>query len=168
MNLKILLFFIAGSSGFLTVFHDFHISKCLVEYNESEKALQISMNIFIDDLEEALRQQGADKLFICTEKENKQAENHIQKYLEQHFKLQIKGRELTYRFLGKEISDDLAAVWCYMEITGMDSFEEITITNNLLTELYDDQTNIVSVFGPGGKKGLLLFRKGKETESVSF
>ena len=149
-------------------YHDFHISKCLVEYNEAERALQISLHLFIDDLEEALRRQGADKLFICTEKEADDAEGHIQRYLEQNFIIEANGAEIAFDFLGKEISDDLAAVWCFLEITGIEKLKELKITNKLLTEVFDDQTNIVSIIGPGGKKGVLLLKKGEEAESVSF
>lgn len=148
--------------------HDFHVSKCLVEYNEAERALQVSMHIFIDDLEEALRRQGADQLFICTEREAADAETHLQRYLQQNFRLQANGAPVAYEFLGKEISDDLAAVWCYLEVTGVDRLEQLTVTNRILTEVYDDQKNIVSVFGPGDRKGLLLFQRGKDTESVQF
>ncbi len=148
--------------------HDFHVSKCLVEYNKTERALQVSMHIFIDDLEEALRRQGADQLFICTEREAAEAETHLQRYLEQNFRLQANGEPVAYEFLGKEISDDLAAVWCYLEVTNVDHLEQLTVTNRMLTEVYDDQKNIVSVFGPGDRKGLLLFQRGKDTESVRF
>ncbi len=148
--------------------HDFHVSKCLVEYNEAERALQVSMHIFIDDLEEALRRQGADQLFLCTEREAANAETHLRRYLEQNFRLQANGAPAAYEFLGKEISDDLAAVWCYLEVTGIDHLEQLTVTNRILTEVYDDQKNIVSVFGPGDRKGLLLFQRGKDTESVRF
>jgi len=148
--------------------HDFHVSKCLVEYNEEERALQVSMHLFIDDLEEALRLQGADKLFICTELEAADAETHIRRYLEAHFRLETNGEPVAFEFLGKEISDDLAAVWCYLEVTGVGRLDQLTVTNRILTEVYDDQKNIVSVFGPEEKKGLLLFQKGKDTESVQF
>ena len=152
----------------LPALHDFHVSKCLVEYNEEEKALQISMHIFIDDLEEGLRRQGAGKLFICTDREAKDAENYLRKYLEQHFILRLNGEPKTYDFLGKEISDDLAAVWCYMEIPDVEYLKELTVTNTILLEVYDDQTNIVSIFGADNQKGLLLFKKGTLTRSVSF
>lgn len=148
--------------------HDFHVSKCLIEYNEQEKALQISLHVFIDDLEEALRRQGADELFICTKKEAANAEKYIGRYLKQNFVLEVNGRQAEYNFLGKEISDDLMAVWCYMEVLEVDHMEQLAVTNKILTEVFDDQKNIVSVFGPGNQKGLLLFQKGKSRESVSF
>ena len=97
--------------------HDFHVSKCLIEYNPQANALQISMHIFIDDLELALESQGTERLFICTRMEHPKAETYMQRYLEQNFKLTVNQKPIKYDFLGKEISEDMAAVWCYLEIT---------------------------------------------------
>ena len=95
--------------------HDIHLSKCLLEVNESDEAVQISMHIFIDDLEEALRRQGADNLYICTEKEAEEAETHIFDYLQAQFRIELDGQEKAYEFIGKEPSEDLMGVWCYLE-----------------------------------------------------
>ena len=148
--------------------HAFHVSKCQVEYNEGEQALQISLNLFIDDLEEALRRQGAGKLQLCTPREAPDAENHLQRYLRRHFIIRVNGKALDYTFIGKEISEDQAAVWCYLEITNVQKFRELSVTNNLLLEVFEDQKNIVSIAGPGKKQGVLLFQEGKETESLTF
>lgn len=148
--------------------HDFHVSKCLVEYNEQEQALQMSLHLFIDDLEEALRRQGADKLFICTKKEDPRAEAHIYRYLQQHFSFEANGEKRDYTFIGKEVSEDLAAVWCYLEITGLTRLENLKVANSLLMEVFDDQKNLVSVAGPGRKQGLLLFQKGDTVKTAKF
>ena len=54
------------------------------------------------------------------------------------------------------------------EVTGLSEPQALEVTNKLLLEVYDDQKNIVSVFGPGDKKGLLLFQRGKTTERIEF
>ncbi|MCO6478402.1 MAG: hypothetical protein J5I94_17360 [Phaeodactylibacter sp.] len=148
--------------------HDFHVSKCLVEYNEGERALQMSLHLFIDDLEEALRRQGKDNLFICTRKEDQQAETYIYRYLQQNFRFEVDGKERDYVFIGKEVSEDLAAVWCYLEITGVSSLKELKVNNSILMEVFDDQKNLVSVNGPGRKQGLLLFQKGDTVKKAEF
>lgn len=148
--------------------HEFHISKCLIEYNEPEKALQVTLHVFIDDLEEALRQQGADKLFICTEKEVEKAEGYIYKYLQQKLKISLEGQPMEYTFVGKEVSEDLAAVWCYLEIENIESFNQLHVKNSIFLESFDDQKNIISVIGPNKKKGYLLFNRGKNEETLEF
>jgi len=148
--------------------HDFHVSKCLIEYNAQARALQISMHIFIDDLELALESQGAERLHICTRMEHPKAEMYMQRYLEQNFKLTVNQKAIKYDFLGKEISEDMAAVWCYLEITDITAVQTIKVTNSLLMEVYEDQKNLVQIKVPGKKQGYFMFEKGRSTDKVEF
>jgi hypothetical protein len=149
-------------------YHKFHISKCLVEFNEQEQALQFSMHIFLDDLEEALRRKGADDLFICTKMETENAEAIMAEYITKNFVLELNGEAVAYNFLGKEPSEDLLGVWCYMEISGIQNVKNLKITNNILLEVYDDQKNVVSIIGPERRKGMMLLQRGQSTEQVTF
>ena len=148
--------------------HEFHISKCLIEYNEKEKALQVTLHLFIDDLEEALREQGADKLFICTEKESEKAEDYIYKYLQQKLEISLDEQAVNYTFLGKEMSEDMVAVWCYLELENVESFNQLYVKNRILLDTFDDQKNIISIVGPKKKKGYLLFNNAKNEETLEF
>jgi hypothetical protein len=148
--------------------HEFHLSKCLIEYNTRESAIQISLHLFIDDTEEALRRQGIDKLYICTEKEAESAEQHLEAYLTQHLRLEVDGKPLVPAFLGKEVTEDFMGMWCYLEITGVDEVQELIITNEILMDTFDDQKNLVNVIGPGNQKGMFLFEKGESRESFSW
>lgn len=148
--------------------HEFHLSKCLIEYNAKEAAIQISLHLFIDDMEEALRRMGADKLFICTDKEAEETERHLTRYLLQHFRLEIDGKLLVPGFLGKEPTEDLSGMWCYLEVTGVPAIEQLTITNEILMDVFDDQKNLVNVIGPSNQKGMFLFQKGESKDSVAF
>ncbi|NUO03069.1 MAG: hypothetical protein HUU01_20865 [Saprospiraceae bacterium] len=148
--------------------HEFHASKCLIEYQAEEKTVQISLHLFIDDVEEALRRKGADKLFLCTEKESKQAEVYLERYLRQNLQLKLDGRERPFRFLGKEAADDWMGMWCYFEIGEVAPFQELIIDNTLLTEVFSDQKNLVSIVGPDHKKSSLLFHKQKTQQRVAF
>jgi len=148
--------------------HEFHVSKCSIDYDAEDKALQITVHIFIDDLEEALRQQGADELFIATEKETEDVNQYIDKYLQQRFEVLVENQLVDFEFLGKETSEDLQAIWCYMEITDLESINSLTISNQILMEIYDDQKNIINITGPEKKKAYFLFLKGNSTETIHF
>lgn len=148
--------------------HKFHVSRCMVEYNTREEALQMSMHVFLDDLELALTERGADSLYICTKMESSDAEFYLGRYLEEQVQFSIDGQPVTFTFLGKEISEDLQAVWCYLEITDLPPFRKMTVTYDVLLDLYDDQKNIMHIVGPNRQEGTLLFRKGYRTESVTF
>ncbi len=166
--LSSLLFAAAPTGGNLTPaneLHEFHLSKCLIEYNSRESAIQISLHLFIDDTEEALRRRGIDKLFICTEKEAESAEQHLETYLTQHLRLEIDGKPLVPTFLGKEVTEDFMGMWCYLEITNVEKVQELVITNEILMDTFEDQKNLVNVIGPGNQKGMFLFEKGESKDS---
>ena len=148
--------------------HEFHVSKCMLEYNEKNKSLEIILHIFIDDLEEAIRQQGKDKLFIGTEKEATDANTYIMRYLNQRFEVSVNRNKLNYNWIGKENSDDLAAIWCYLEIENVNNIQELKIQNDVLMDIFDDQKNIISITGPEKKKGYFMFEKGKSNTIISY
>ncbi len=168
MLLIIYMKYLLISFLFLAPPHDFHLSKCVIEYNEEEKAIQVSMQIFLDDLEEALRREGADKLALCTDKEAPDAEAHLIRYLQKHFILEVDGQPTDYHYLGKEISEDLLSAWCYIEIENVTNLAALGVTNNILMETFDDQQNIINVKGPNNQGGMWLFKKGKSSDKVSF
>ncbi len=163
--LTFLLFFTTSFTGDN---HEFHLSKSIIEYNSEDQALQITMHLFIDDLEEALKLQGAEKLFLCTEKESDQSDAFILKYLEKSFSVQVDGKELKYNWIGKEASEDLQAIWCYLEIPEMNKPAQLTVTNNTLMDVFDDQRNLINILGPDDKEGYFIFEKGNATDSVDF
>jgi len=147
--------------------HDFHVSKCLVEYNEEQAALQISLHLFIDDLEDALSRRGHDQLFICTKRESELADSLIHQYLADRLQLKVNNSKAQFQFIGKEISDDLMAAWCYLEITGVQELNQLEVSNRILLEVFDDQKNILSVTGPS-HQATLLFQRGQERKKVKF
>lgn len=158
----------AASRPLPLVNHQFHVSKCQIDYSSQEQALQITLHLFIDDLEAALQLQGAENLYICTPKEHKKAEKYIGRYLKQHFNLVVNEATVDYDFLGKEQSDDLQAVWCYLEIPNVNQLNSLEITNSLLMEAFEDQKNIVQFKNANGKQGYFMFQKGAETDKVTF
>jgi len=148
--------------------HDYHLSKCLIEYNSSDQAVQVSLQVFIDDLEEALRREGHDKLSLCTPKEAPDAEGYFKEYLNKHFILTVNGEQRAYNYLGKEVSEDLLSLWCYLEIEGIDQIQDLGVTNDILMETFDDQQNIVQIKGPRNQGGMWLFKKGESSDEVKF
>ena len=155
-------------SSFFYLLHTFHVSKTMVEYNEKEKSLQISVHLFIDDLEESLKKEGHTKLFICTEREATQAEKHIESYLRKNLSFSINGKSTSYTFVGKEGSSDMSAVWIYLEIPVTGKIKTINIKNSLLIGEFDDQKNLVHVIGPNKKERTVIFANAKTEKLLTF
>jgi len=114
------------------------------------------MHIFIDDLEVALEQDSVPKLYIGTEKEDISADGYIAHYISDHFKLSVDGSTLENEFLGKELSKDLAAIWCYLEVPLDKELSEFDLSHDLLMEVYDDQKNVVTIKKDKKRKDDLL------------
>ncbi len=153
----------------MPILHDIHISKCNIHYKSSSTALQISTSIFIDDLELALERHGADKLYIGTEKEDEEADEWIREYLLNYIKIKLNGRELQFHFIGKEMTDDLAAIWCYLEVEDLQNFTgELEIENAVFLELYDDQQNIISIKEDGQRVDFFVQDKDKTTHQINL
>lgn len=141
----------------LSLSHDFHVSQCEVQYRPADSQVAAALHIFIDDLELALSQFGYDSVYLGTEKEHKGADAMILKYLEDHFVIELDGRQVRYQLLGKEVSEDLMGLWCYIEALDVPPFSAATIQNKVLLETYADQKNILSFEYLGYPKQHYLF-----------
>lgn len=158
---------VSGSGSVSVPCHDYYVSRCVVNWVTDDSRLEISLYTFIDDLELALEGIGGSSLFLCSEQEDRQAEFWLLKYLREAFVLRFGDTVLDWRFLGKENSDDLQAVWCFMEVDIPDNVNfPITLENQLLFEVYEDQKNIVEFKVDGVSMDVHLLRSGKESVSL--
>ena len=152
--------FLWALSGFMSShalpLHDFHLSKTDVNYNPSDHTLEVSVHVFIDDLERAILQSGADSLFLATSAEHPQADEYIADYLRIHITIEVDGKAIPLSFIGKEESPDLLAFWCYLEGVDVPTPTSVSLSNDVLTEVFDDQQNMVVFTSPGFRKFQLL------------
>ena len=125
--------------------HDVHLSKSEVNYDTKTQSVQVSISLFLDDMELALAARGANnvKLFSSYEVEN--AEELIENYLSDKLRFTQGDINLSTTFLGREISEDLSAVWCYIEISDIAPDRVLTVTNEIFMEIYDDQKHVMVI-----------------------
>lgn len=170
MKYLIYIFFLVSSIWPYGAEHDYHLTNIEVEYNDDDQALQMILKIFIDDLEDGIANAGIDeKLYLCTDRESENGDAHIYAYLQEKFKLTIDGEAMDFTYVGKETSEDLVAMYCYLEIENLTSVSEITISNDMLMELFDDQVNIIKIKSrASGKKGFMMLKKGDHTDTVQL
>ena len=152
-------------SGFKSGAHEFYLSVTEIEYNRQQQSLQIITRVFIDDFQNVLNQRYGAKLQLSEEAEEGAIAGNISKYLQQKLKLRVHGEELQLNYLGKEYDADQLVL--YIEVENVTPFNNIEVTNSILTDLFDDQKNIVHVKVNDKTKSLLLMRQ-QETEKLSF
>lgn len=152
----------------ITGVHEFHLSKCDIEYNHQDHALQMTLNLFIDDLEKALEQTGVKGMYILTEKESEYAESHIADYLKSKLRVSVDGRRQEITYLGKEAGEDLSSMWCYLEIPQVYPRSSIQVEIDILLEVFDDQRNIVKLQFDKKTKNYFIFEKNDFAGTLSL
>lgn len=129
-------------------FHDFHVTHTTIYYNADKEALEITVNVAIEDLERALEDQTAKKISIATNAETESVDQLIEAYFRQRLMLAPNNRLTEYTWVGKEVSKDLHNLYVYFEVLNCNkngTIEAILLENSIFTDLLPDQANIVLV-----------------------
>ncbi len=145
-----------------TVAHKFYVSVTNISYSEKDQSLQITSRIFIDDFEAVLLERYGIESHLATDTESKQANEYIEKYLKTKFLMFIDGEQRQYNFLGKKYDNDIMI--CYLEVPELDIDEvkSIEVQNELLTDLFDEQQNVVHFKIKGKKKSFVLIKENNK------
>ncbi|GAA4315187.1 DUF6702 family protein [Nibribacter koreensis] len=144
--------------------HDFHTSITDARYNPKTQNYELSIRVFADDLEDALSKRHKTSIRLDkSERVNKL----IAEYLQTHFTISAaKGTKPVQKFVGAQEEAD--AIWLYIEIpAGKAPVQSLFVQNDLLMELFDDQTNILNL-QVGAKKKSVLSRSGDSQHTVTL
>ena len=163
MKIRIHLILLALFFFTLSAFapHEHYISLTQIEYNPSEKSLQITMRFFIDDLEKAVGGRFDKNLALATSDELANADVYIERYVDDKFKVWINGSERAPDYLGKQYEDD--QVFFFLEIDKVENLESIEVQNGMLMEVFEEQQNYVKLrLGEVDKTFILVRANDKE------
>lgn len=142
--------------------HKFYVSVTNIVYAEEEDAFQITSRVFIDDLDDLLEERYGIKAKLATPNEAKIADEYIEKYFRAKFAMELNGKPAEYIFLGKRYDNDV--VICYLEIpkVGFSGLKSISIQNEILTDLFEEQQNVVHLKWKGHKKSFVLIKENNK------
>ena len=143
---------------FLFWAHPIHISVTEINYSEKSKSLQITSRIFIDELELGVRaQRRAPELDILDPPPGLTTEQLIKDYYSLHFKVKIDGKPVKLNYLGHE-KEDISLI-SYIEIENVKKIKTVEVLNSLITEIHDDQSNLVHITYKSPVKSARLTRE---------
>ena len=156
-----ILFIILPLFAFTTL-HKFYLSVTNIDYSKEDNALQITSRIFIDDLENVLEKRYGVKTYLATAKESDKADFYIEKYLRTKLVVKTNGKNRSFVFLGKKYDNDLMI--CYLEIEEIDlsTIKNIEVENDILTDMFEDQQNILHYRINGTKKSFVLVKENNK------
>jgi len=137
--------------------HKYYLSLTKMDYVVESKSLQITMRIFIDDLETTLNKINNKSLELDTKTELKDANIYIEKYLLKQFEVNINGSIINYKYLGKKYENDV--VYLFAEIENISEIKSIEIKNRILMDAFPEQQNIIKLNINNNKKSFILTSK---------
>lgn len=138
--------------------HKFYISVTNIDYSEKDEAVQIITRIFIDDMNTVLKERYGIATKLGTKAETALDREYLEKYLRTKFLVEINGKTAPYTFIGKKYDTDMLI--CYLEVPDvpLHGLKQIAVVNEVLTDIYDDQQNVVHVKVNGTKKSFVLLK----------
>ncbi len=152
---KFLLIFIVISLSSFGL-HKYYVSLTQIHHNEKTKSVEITLQVFTDDLELSLENQFKESFLIGTSKEIPQTNQFIFDYLNQKLQLKINGKSVQYKMIGKNIEDDLTYI--FLEISDIKALKSIDITNKIFFETFEEQQHIVKIKIKGIHKNIILYK----------
>ncbi len=135
--------------------HPMHVSVCEIEYDKHTKSLEISQQIFIDDLERTLQNSlGKNNLDLMEPGEELSTDELVENYIAEHVSFKVNGKEKDYVFIGYEAVGEVLRF--YLEIENIRRLKSLEVTNTVLLDEFDDQTNLVHLTYNGDVNSLRL------------
>lgn len=134
--------------------HKFYIAIYKIDFNPSKKRIEITTRIFSEDLNTAISKKYNRKSTINSDTETPEDIEFLKKYLSEKIILKVNGKPKPMRFLSKEVDENVLI--CYFNCDDVSKITTFEITNATLTELFEEQQNIVQLSINYKKQTLLL------------
>ena len=141
-----------------TMAHKFYVSVTNIGYSEKDDALQITSRVFIDDLDQVLKERYDIDAKLSTDEESKLADVYLEKYLRAKFIVEINGENKSYEIIGRKYDNDVCIFYLELAPIELPLVKTIQIQNKMLTDLFDEQQNVVHFKINGKKKSFVLIK----------
>lgn len=123
--------------------HPLHVSVTEIEMDEKDKRLEIMMRVFMDDLEVTFRDSFKQPEMDILNPKGITVDEMMEKYLKTHFRIMLDNKPTVTKYLGHEQEGE--AFIFYIEVNNVKNWNTISVQNDIITETYDDQSNLVHV-----------------------
>ena len=144
--------------------HKYYTSVTQLDFNPTEKCFQVTMNVFIDDLEAVLTQENLQ--VVKWKSDQAELNALLLKYLNKHFNVKLNKKPATeFRLIGTREQKDLLTI--FFEIPVDKAVKNIEITDTFLMDMFPIQSNVVNL-NYKNQKHTFLFQKSKSTQFYSL
>lgn len=150
--------------------HSVHTSTAEAEYNGKTKKLEVSLTVFVSDLELALVRQSEREMRM-DKTPAAEFDAQIQAYLAKTFVVtDAAGKVAKMEWVGREMDEGSAksgdpAVVLFFEVEVPEGGEGATLRCAVFGELFEDQVTLVEMRS-GGKKSMLRFTQQRASQKL--
>ncbi|MBZ9627485.1 hypothetical protein LB456_00740 [Psychroflexus sp. CAK57W] len=161
----VLILWLSLTSAFNTNGHEFYLSVTDINYIQEKETLQIISRVFTDDFEDVINKRYNKEFKLIPNLEVEEIDIYIEKYLRDKFVLETNNGPLTYNYLGRKYENDM--VYLFLEVENLEIFEVLTVENLILTDLFEEQKNMIHFKSDNFKKSFIL-EKDFSNRSITY
>lgn len=161
---KILVLLISISLSSFSV-HKYYLSLTQIDFKSETKTVQITINVFMDDIETAINKDYNIDLQLTSKNELVNNDIYFKKYLKDKLLFKINQNIKSYTYLGKEYEGDL--VYFYLEIKDVATIKNFSITNKILLQHCPKQQNLVK-YNIGKQHKSTMLNKDNQYHFLAF
>ena len=146
---------------FYSWLHPVHVSLLNVDLNPETGKIEIVFKLFSDDIERLIMSKYNVELDITGKVDPGEKIEFINSYIDESFELRINGTKIDHwKYAGNQINEE--AIWLYYNNMWTGKMNEVSITNTVLMDFFEDQTNMVIVGWSGKQNGYSLNNKKRD------
>lgn len=142
--------------------HPYFVSITEVHINPDKKTFDISCSMFTEDLESAIKSIYITKTDLKKELGAKEVLDLIYQYINSRLIVSIGGERQNYTLVGCENQEE--STWCYLEGSFSSTVKTVSISNSLLFDFLEEQTNMVHVLWNEERQSIKLNNPNKLAE----
>ncbi|MGX1025124.1 DUF6702 family protein [Flavobacterium sp. CS20] len=156
----ITLSLIVFTQFFTALNHKYYVGLTEIKFNPDKERLEIISRLFYNDFEKVLKARYGKDIVLKPSEQSKNVETFIKMYFDKKLSITTDNQVQTISYLGYKFDEDRINI--YLKITNIQNFKNIKVQNLLLTDVFEDQKNIVHCFKLQQKKSVLLTRFDSE------
>ncbi len=150
--------------NFCSIFvHPLYVSITNMDIDASNKQVTMSIRIFTDDLETILHNKYNVEGWIGTPNEHRDGRRLLREYVNERFAIEVNHNEkLSLVIDSMVIMEDM--MWFYVKGETKQPIRYMEISNQLLTDFFAKQNNLVIISNGREENGYKLNRKNHKIE----
>jgi len=122
--------------------HPYFLSMTEIKYKAASSSLEVSVKVFTNDMEEAMRKTYNTDVNLFKPKNQDMENRLVSDYVRKHVLISVNGKPVAMQMVGYEKEED--AVWVFMESGRVEKPTKIEVDDKLLYAYFPEQINMVS------------------------